>query len=115
MAVRCGGDPWRMEQLGEKQDFECELSRLGFKHEDFVLDVRHARALGAGTAWTANYAVRVTNIPTARRIIYWGGPREHWVEEFAVDAANGIFGQPTIRQPRQIRGQNPVLGHSAKG
>ena len=31
MAVRCSGDMWEMEQVGEKQDFECELSRLGFR------------------------------------------------------------------------------------
>jgi hypothetical protein len=40
MAVRCEGDSRVMEQLGEKQDFEAELSRQGLKHEDFVLHVR---------------------------------------------------------------------------
>ena len=96
MAVRCGGDTWEMEQIGEKQDFECELSRLGFKHEDFALHVRRTTALGTGTAWSANYAVRVTNLPTARHIFYWGGPGERWVKEFVADVANGIFGRPTI-------------------
>ena len=29
-----------MEQVWEKQDFECELTRHGLRHEDFVLHVR---------------------------------------------------------------------------
>jgi hypothetical protein len=99
MAVRCGGDTWGIEQIGEKQDFECELTRLGFKHEDFALHVRRANALGAGTAWTTNYAVRVTNIPTARHIFYWGGPGEHWIEAFVADVESGIYGRPTIGRP----------------
>ena len=104
MAVRCRGDSWVMEQLGEKQDFECELSRLGFKHEDFALYVRRAIAPGAGTAWTAKYAVRVTKIPAARHIMYWGGPGEQWVKEFVADVANGIYGQSSIGRSRQRRG-----------
>ena len=40
MAVRCEGDSREMEQLGEKQDFEAELSRMGFMHEAFILYVR---------------------------------------------------------------------------
>ena len=32
MAVRAEGYCWVMEQLGEKQDFESELSRLGYLH-----------------------------------------------------------------------------------
>ena len=104
MAVRCGGDPREIEQIGEKQDFECELSRLGFKHEDFALHVRRANALGAGSAWTAHYAVRVTNIPTARQMFYWGGPGERWVDAFVADVASGVYGQPAYRRPpiRQI-------------
>jgi hypothetical protein len=109
MAVRCGGDSRAMEQLGEKQDFECELSRLGFKHEDFALHVRRANALGGGNAWTVNYVVRVTNIPVARHIFYWGGPGERWVEEFVADVANGVYGRSTI-QPLAA----PYQGRSAR-
>jgi len=94
-----------MEQIGEKQDFECELSRLGFKHEDFALHVRRATALGTGTAWTTNYAVRVTNIPTAKHIFYWGGPGERWIEAFVADVESGIYGRPAIRGP----GGNPRM------
>jgi hypothetical protein len=43
MAVHSEGDTWVMEQLGKKQDFEAELSRLGYRHEDFILRVRRAR------------------------------------------------------------------------
>jgi hypothetical protein len=99
MAVRCEGDPREIEQIGEKQDFECELSRLGFKHEDFALHVRRATVLGGGNAWTAHYAVRVTNIPAARHMFYWGGPGEHWVDAFVADAASGVFGRPTYVRP----------------
>lgn len=98
MAVCCAGDTWGMEQIGERQDFECELSRLGFRHEDFALHVRRADAPGARSGWTANYAVRVTNIPTSRNIFYWGGPGERWVEEFVADVENGIYGRPTIER-----------------
>jgi hypothetical protein len=106
MAVRCEGDSWVMEQLGEKQDFECEITRLGFEHEDFVLCVRRASAPGKGTPWTSNYAVLVTNMHTQRHMIYWGGPGQEWIEEFVADVANGIYGQRTIRHSRQVGGRH---------
>jgi len=91
-----------MEQLGEKQDFESELSRLGFRHEDFTLYVRRAGLGGINRVWTSNYAVRVTNIPTRKRNIYWGGPGENWVELFASDAANGMYGEPDRRYDARV-------------
>jgi hypothetical protein len=39
MTVYREGDCTLVEQLGEKQEFEAELTRLGFKHEDFTLHV----------------------------------------------------------------------------
>jgi len=96
MAVRCEGDSWVMEQLGEKQDFESELSRLGFRHEEFSLHVRRARASGASASWIAHYAVCVTNTTTQCRNIYWGGPGERWVSEFAIDIAKGLYGLPSL-------------------
>jgi hypothetical protein len=98
MAVRCEGDCRVMEQLGEKQDFESELSRLGFSHETFALYVRRANAFGGGTNWVANYAVCVTNTATTRQNIYWGGPGDHWVSEFAADVARGLYGPPDLRR-----------------
>jgi len=93
MAVRCDGDSWRMEQIGEKQDFEAELSRLGFRHEDFALYVRGASFGGSNHVWSAHYAVRVTNTGAGKRNIYWGGPGEDWVAQFAADARSGLYGE----------------------
>ncbi len=95
MTVRCEGDPWIMEQLGEKQDFESELSRLGFTHEDFALYVRRGGLGGINRAWTLNYAVRVTHVPTGKCNIYWGGAGESWVAQFVMDATKGLYGEPT--------------------
>lgn len=105
MAVRCEGDSRAMEQLGEKQDFECQLTRLGFKHEDFALCVRRATATGAPAPWASNYAVLVTNMRTARHMIYWGGPGQDWVKEFVADVSNGIYGLPTIGHPHHGSGR----------
>src|SRR5258705_9005971 len=90
MAVRCEGDCRVMEQLGEKQDFESELSRLGFSHETFALYVRRANAFAGGTNWVANYAMCVTNTATTRQNVYLGGPGDHWDSEFAADVARDL-------------------------
>jgi hypothetical protein len=95
VTVHSEGDTWVMEQLGEKQDFEAELSRLGIRHEDFTLRVRRARPAEAGL-WAYHYAVRVTNCQSAKSDIYWGGPGENWVAQFARDLAGGYFGQSPI-------------------
>jgi hypothetical protein len=101
MAVRCEGDLWIMEQVGERQDFESELSRLGMKHEDFHLHVRKAAFNEAKKAWAANYAIRVTNSVTGRRNIYWGGPGQDWVAQFVTDLRNGLYGDLAIPQKCQ--------------
>lgn len=82
MTVRCEGDSWIMEQLGEKQDFEAELSRLGLRHEDFALHVRRGALGGITRAWDSNYAVRVSDLVTGSWGVYWGGPGENWVAQF---------------------------------
>ncbi len=92
MAVRCEGDLWVMEQVGERQDFESELSRFGLQHEDFHLQVRKAAFNAKKTAWTSNYAVAVTNAVTGRRNIYWGGPGQNWVAQFVADLRHGLYG-----------------------
>jgi hypothetical protein len=91
VSVYSESDTWVMEQLGEKQDFEAELSRLGIRHEDFTLRVRRARPANAGD-WAYYYAVRVTNCQSAKSNIYWGGPGENWVAQFARDLADRFFG-----------------------
>jgi len=101
MAVQCEGDCWIMERLGEKQDFEAELSRLGFRHEDFALDVRRADLGPRGNqALASHYAVRVSNLAMGKRNIYWGGPGEDWVAQFVVDAGRGFFGELMVKFPR---------------
>jgi hypothetical protein len=96
MTVRCEGDSRVMEQLGEKQDFECELSRLGFRHEHFALRV--ARAPFARPQPEQDYSVTVINVLTERRRVYRGGPRWEWVPECARDLASGAFGGPMSRR-----------------
>jgi hypothetical protein len=91
MTVRCEGDSRVMEQVGEKQDFEAELSRLGLRHEDFILHVRRGRLGGLDRGWGSHYAVRVTNTVTGIRAIYLGGPGETWVAQFAADVATGMY------------------------
>ena len=94
MTVKCEGDSRVMEQVGEKQDFEAELSRLHLRHEDFVLHVRRGRLGGLDRGWSSHYAVRVTNTATGNRGIYLGGPGENWVAVFASDVAGGKYRDP---------------------
>jgi hypothetical protein len=94
MAVRCGGDSRAMEQIGEKQELESALSRLGFAHEAFLLHVRHTSAPGAASGTHSTYAVCVTNTVNKRRNIYWGGPGKLWIPEFVTDLAGGLYGLP---------------------
>ena len=103
MTVRCEGDSWAMEQAGEKQDFEAELSRLGLRHEDFTLHVRRGRLGGLDRGWGAHYAVRVTNNVTGNRGIYLGGAGEAWVAQFAADAANGLYRNPSMMSKLPLR------------
>jgi len=96
MAVCCEGDSKEMERLGEKQDFESELSRLGFTHEAFKLHVRRANATVSDSNWSSRYAVCVTNTITKRQNIYWGGPGKRWISDFSVDVSSGIYGPPEM-------------------
>lgn len=96
MAVRCEGDSREMEQLGEKQDFESELSRLGFTHEAFILYVRRTNGKLSDSRWALNYTVCVTNTFTKRQNIYWGGPGKRWVAEFSADVSSGLYGPPEM-------------------
>jgi hypothetical protein len=105
MTVQCEGDSRVMEMVGEKQDFEAELSRFGFRHEDFHLCVRRAEVPASRTSWVSNYAVQVTNAATRKCNVYWGGPCENWVAQFAIDLANGLYGEPR----RLGRAQQPEL------
>ena len=116
MTVRCDGDSWIMEQVGEKQDFEAELSRLGLRHEDYSLHVRRGGMGGIARGRGSHYAVRVTNVVKGIRGIYWGGPGETWVAQFATDVAKGMYRDlpiggtlriPSGKSRRQVDGRQP--------
>jgi hypothetical protein len=94
MTVHCEGDCRLLEQLGEKQDFEAELSRLGFKHEHFILQVLRLTADGKDPEWTQSYSVTVTHVLNERSHMYQGGPRHNWVTQFARDLADGTYSDP---------------------
>jgi hypothetical protein len=101
MAVRTNGDSWVMEQVGEKQDFESELTRLGLRHEDFELHVRRA-LIGTRKEWSTNYAVRVTNNVTEKHHIYWGGPGQDWIAQFVGDLNAGMYGRFAVGKPSTL-------------
>ncbi len=94
MTVHCEGDCHIIEQLGEKQDFESELRRLGFQHEQFTLHVSRTTA-ASRSARQHDYSVSVVGDLVAQQRVYAGGPRHEWVREFARDLARGVFGEPT--------------------
>jgi hypothetical protein len=96
MSVHCEGDTRVMEQLGERQDFEAELTRLGFTHEDFTLRVRRDDRAGARN-WSIRYTVWVTNVVNRRGNAYFGTAGQSWVTQFVADAERGHFGHPPIR------------------
>ena len=92
MTVHCLGDRRLLEQVGEKRDFECELSRLGLPHELFTLRVQRAAGSGEDAAWDHDYSVSVAHTGTAATRVYTGGPRRQWIAAFAEDLRNGAFG-----------------------
>jgi hypothetical protein len=96
MTVHCEGDCMIIEQLGEKQDFEAELSRQHFRHEHFVLHVVRPRRETSEWA-TQSYSVTVENVVTKRLRAYQGGLNKEWVWECARDLAAGFLGGPMRR------------------
>jgi len=100
MSVACTGDVRVIEQLGEKQDFEAELSRRGFRHEDFALQIARVAASGAG--WDPRYDVAVIHVPTRSKRIYQAGPRRNWVSAFIKDLIGGLYGPPTLSRSAEV-------------
>jgi hypothetical protein len=94
LSVYTEGDLSVMEQLGQRQDFEDELRRRGFRHEEFTLHVQGASRLGPKPSYAGGYAVRVTHIPTRRWAIYRPGASDDWVAQFKNDLSMGVFGHP---------------------
>src|SRR5215467_14023989 len=97
MSVSCIGDTSVMEQLGEKQDFELQLSQLGFRHEDFKLHVGQAQSGDGESVGAGVYAVDLIHVITAKSKIYWGGRGANWVAKAGDDLARGLFGAPPAR------------------
>lgn len=106
MAVSCSGRTRVLEQVGEKQDFEIELSRRGFRHEDFTLHVLSHDDSGLPDPWNPRYRVRVIHRPTQTAKTYDAGPRERWVACFATDLVEGRYGRPTVSQPLPTQPQS---------
>jgi hypothetical protein len=99
MTVYCEGDCSLVEQLGEKQEFETELTRLGFKHEDFTLHVLRQVPQSPKTAWSDGYSVTASNVASGRSRVYQGGPNQNWVAQSSLDLANGAYGPPPQSGP----------------
>lgn len=102
MAVRCTGETTLLEQLGEKQDFECLLTALGLRHEDFAIAVRRMTRGSLGDARV--YAVTVMRHDRGVRHVYLGGLAYAWTERFAAHVSRGYFGcRPAIAGARRAR------------
>lgn len=99
MAVRCVGETTLLEQLGERQDFECLLTALGLCHEDFALFVRRVARTSLGDA--PAYAVTVVQDRCVVRHVYLGGPAYSWTERFAGQVMRGVVFQG--QQPSSCR------------
>lgn len=99
MSVLCSGQTGVLEQLGEKQDFEAELSRRGYRHEEFTLHVEPERSSMSRAGWNPRYEVKVTHSPTRTVRSYPGGPRRDWVALFANDLTGGLYGEPSLPRP----------------
>ena len=96
MSVLCSGQTTVLEQLGEKQDFEAELSRRGYRHEEFTLHVEPDGRFGSHSVWNPRYEVKVTHAPTQTVRSYTGGSRHNWVARFAKDLIGGLFGEASV-------------------
>ncbi len=98
--VRCRGECRLIEATWEKQDFEAEITRQGFSHDDFAIEVERHEADGLRRGYGMHYSVTVHESKTGCSITYRGGHREAWVHRFAVDLAKGTFGPPP---PKDVR------------
>lgn len=96
MSVVCVGICRILEALGEKRDFESELGRAGFRHEEFTLHVYWENTPRARAGWDTRYEVKVTHAPTQTVKAYAGGPWKNWVADFAADLTGGLYGDPNF-------------------
>jgi hypothetical protein len=94
MSVVCIGRRGLLDDLHERQRFEAAVSREGFRHEEFTLQVHPANEPRLDDAGRPRYEVKVTHTPTRTVKGYRGGGGEDWVIRFAEDLAAGLYGQP---------------------
>ena len=94
MAVVCSGAPTVLQQLGEKRDFETELSRPGLRREEFVLHVHTRIPIRSGARRDPGYEVKVTHTPTQTVKTYAGGASGNWVACFAEELVGELYGEP---------------------
>ena len=92
MSVYCEGDCRLIEQTGEKQDFEAELTRLGFPHEAFMLYVSREAGPKGRQDWGLLYRVNVRHASSGHAKTYVGTPSRSWVREFSDDTEQGMYG-----------------------
>ena len=103
MTVHCVGDCRLLEQVGEKQDFECMLTSRGFRHEEFVLRVRRLAQRALDADWNSDYAVTVMRTGSNVSHRYIGGPVHDWVKRCAADLTGGVYGSVPCNVPRSNR------------
>lgn len=102
MTVRWAGDCRLLEQLGDKQDFECALTALDLPPEDFALKAVRMTNRELGPQWSQDYRVTVTCLAGGFRHVYIGGPRHRSVarcaEDLAPARARSRCGGPPMRR-----------------
>jgi hypothetical protein len=104
MTVYREGDCSLVEQLGEKQEVEAELTRLGFKHEDFTLHVLRQVPQAQRRPESNGYSATVSNVASGHSRVYQRCPKRNWVTQSSLDPANGVYG-PTAAE-RSGHGQS---------
>ena len=86
MSVEWQGDHKLLDASGEKQDFERELTRLGFEPSKFLVEVRREPDLpGADGRYAIRYNIYVTDLDHTNRetLKLEGGHGENWIAEFS--------------------------------
>jgi hypothetical protein len=94
MAVICIGRSWLIDEASERRRFEAQLDRVGFRHEEFTLQVAPlSDPQRSAAAERRGYDVKVIHLPTRSVKAYRGGEDGDWVAAFANDLGNGLYGQ----------------------
>ncbi|HTR57981.1 MAG TPA: hypothetical protein VMM27_07385 [Casimicrobiaceae bacterium] len=114
MSVMCVGGSWVLRQLAEKRHLEAELTRAGFRHEEFTFRIDPIGEARYAMESEPHYQVKVTHSPTQTVKGYRGGATGDWIERFAQDLAAGLYGQPSS-SPRPTPLGRPAFMHKGAG